>query len=144
MDGQLRPGDEGQVTARLYGLPDVVLQEDEALEFYEGDRRVATGRVVSIKPAKPDADAATHEDPVVFVMRDAFNGAVITRVFHEADGDWQFLTGADVSPDDAQLVHLSHVMALDPTLDEVADLPMGMWAHREGAGQVWHREVDDG
>ena len=139
---QLNPGDEGVVTARLMGLPDGALLEDHHLAFYEGARKVATGYVVSIEYPKKTADRAAG-DPLVFVMRDAFDGAVITSVFHEADGDWQFLTGPAISPDQAQLVHLSHVMSLDPALEELRDLPMGYCAHRDASDRPWQIEVDE-
>jgi hypothetical protein len=139
---ELNPGDEGVVAARLMGLPDGALLEDHHLEFYEGARKVATGYVVSVE--RPGRSASRAEsDPLVFAMRDAFDGAVITSVFHEMDGDWQFLTGPAVSPDQAQLVHLSHVMSLDPTLDELRDLPMGYRAHRDAADQPWQIDVDE-
>ena len=139
---ELYPGNEGVVTARLMGLPDGAVLEDHHLEFYEGARKVATGYVVSVEPPARKATRA-DSDPLVFVMRDAFDGAVITSVFHEADGDWQFLTGPAISPDQAQLVHLSHVMSLDPTLDELRDLPLGYCAHRHGPDHSWEIQVDE-
>ena len=45
---RLYPGEEGSVTARLAGLPDLVLREDEYLEFFEDDTLVATGVVTAI------------------------------------------------------------------------------------------------
>lgn len=138
---QLNPGDEGVVEARLMGLPDGALLSGHRVEFYEGPRKVATGHVVSVQRPAEAIDGG-DSDPLVFVMRNAFDGAVITSVVHEADGDWQFLTGPATSPDQAQLVHLSHVMSLDPALEELRDLPIGHWAHRHAAGEPWQVEVD--
>ena len=93
LDGLLQPGEEARVAVRLDTLPDVVLQEAETVEFYEGDRQVATGSVAAVVPADTQ-----HFQPVqvenVYVMRNALGGAPVVSVFHEKDGDWQFLTGA--------------------------------------------------
>lgn len=139
-DGLVRPGENARVAVRLHGLPDVVLQEEEALDFYDGDRRVATGSVVAIVPA------GTHlfppvEDGPVYVMRDAFDGAPVVSVFHESDGDWQFLTGKP-EPGTALARRMSAVLALDPALHELVGLPRGMWAHRDGPDQPWQFEDD--
>ena len=81
------------------------------------------------------------EDVQVYVMRDAFDGAPVVSVFHESDGDWQFLTGKPV-PGTVQARRLSSVLALDPALRELVGLPRGMWAHRDGRDQPWHIEDD--
>ena len=141
VEGSIPPGGHGSVVMRLFGLPDNALQEEEHLEFYEGSREVAIGHVVSVQPPKA-TDGKAGDGPLVFVMRDAFDGAVITSVFHEEDGDWQFLTGPVATRETAQLVHRSHVLALDPTLSQLDDMPQGMWAHRHGPDQPWHIEPD--
>ena len=140
VNGSIAPGENGSVVVRLFGLHDSTLQEDEYLEFYEGSRRVATGHVVAVQRDKR-TDGAGRGDPLVFVMRDAFEGVPITSVFHEADGDWQFITGEPL-PETATLSHLSHVLALDPTLQELAEMPLGMWAHRHGRDEPWVVEPD--
>jgi hypothetical protein len=139
-DGLVRPGGNARVAVRLDDLPDAVLQESETVEFYEGDRRIAAGSVVSIIPAD-----TRHFPPVadeqVYVMRNAFAGAPITSVFHEKDGDWQFLTGRP-EPGTVQLRRLSLVSSLDPSLRDLVGLPRGMWAHRDGPEQPWQVEAD--
>ena len=139
-DGLVRPGDNARVAVRLHTLPDIVLQEDSAVEFYEGDQRVATGAVVAVVPAD-----TLHFQPVldeqVYVMRNAFDGAPIISVFHEKDGDWQFLTGPP-EPGTVQIRPLTSVTALDPALRELVGLPRGMWAHRDAPDQPWQIEDD--
>jgi hypothetical protein len=81
------------------------------------------------------------EDQLVFVESDAFDGVPIISVFHDEDGDWQFFTTLDPKPENARLVHPSHVLELDPALAEVTDMPLGTWAARHGRGQPWHRGV---
>jgi hypothetical protein len=76
-------------------------------------------------------------DPLVFVMRDVFDGRPILTVYHESDGDWQYLTQGEATPENAQLVHQSHVYELDPSLHELASMPPGTWAVRHHLGAPW-------
>lgn len=68
----------------------------------------------------------------------------ITLVSHEAeDHGWQFLNtgnGAAFDMADAALVCLSNIVKLDPSVQEVADLPPGWQARRTSLGAPWHRE----
>jgi len=68
--------------------------------------------------------------PVLFVCHDS------------DDGTWQFLTGDDVSMADALLVSLESVVAHDPTLAALADLPEGWKATRSHIGAEWVREPE--
>ena len=53
----------------------------------------------------------------------------ILRVFHDDDGDWQFLTG-DQMPEDIKIVALEQLTIKDRTLNEVFDLEYGEEAER--------------
>lgn len=67
-------------------------------------------------------------------------GEPILYVSHDADdGAWQFLTGVDVSSEDAMVVSLQNMVEHDPTLAELADLELGWTATRERLGAPWHR-----
>lgn len=57
----------------------------------------------------------------------------------EEDGAWQFLPASDVSMSDALLVSLESVVKLDPTVAELADLPIGWRATRAHPGAPWVR-----
>lgn len=66
----------------------------------------------------------------------------VLEVSHEDDGEggslWQFHCGnGDYSMDRMQLVRLSTVLSLDPTLFEVADLQCGSTAKRPALGTKW-------
>ena len=87
--------------------------------------------------AGPDAD-----DAVAYVLRSVLAGRTVITVVHDVDGDWQYLTGEDLDPDAAVLVHRSHLHELDPTLREVAGLPRGTWAVRETRGGAWTTGAD--
>lgn len=70
-----------------------------------------------------------------------YSGRPVLLVTHDADdGGWQFLHGDVVSNDDAMIVGLGEVLKLDPTVAEVADLPLGWCAYREFIGGPWTRE----
>jgi hypothetical protein len=79
----------------------------------------------------------------VFVARSVVEiGRPILRVFHEADGDWQFLPGGRVQPNEAMVVALEEVVRIDPAVVEVADLPEGWVATRESPEASWRRDPD--
>ena len=64
----------------------------------------------------------------------------ILLVSHDADDHgWQFIGITEANMEDALLVCLSNVVELDPTVLEVANLPPGWQAIREGAGKPWNR-----
>lgn len=73
--------------------------------------------------------------PVLFVSR--------------AGGDWQMychwknhdFTCADTL-EQLQLVGVAHLLAMDPTLEELADLPVDMGAERTHVGGAWERYED--
>ena len=65
----------------------------------------------------------------------------ILHVSHDdQDGVWQFHTGAQqVSAGDAMIVALSEMVEHDPSICELADLPCGWYAERDGVGTPWRR-----
>ena len=62
----------------------------------------------------------------------------ILRVIHDNDGDWQFLTG-DQMTEDAKLVALEEMTIKDKTLNDVFNLDYGEQAEREYIGGQWTR-----
>ena len=66
-------------------------------------------------------------EPILLVCRDA------------EDGGWQFLTGEIVEVANAMLVGLKHIVEIDPSVVELADLPEGWSATREFVGGPWTR-----
>ena len=84
------------------------------------------------------------DDPVhlgvITVRRVLEEGRPILHVSHDvSDGSWQFLTGDDVDVDEAKLVGLRKIVELDPSLVELADLPLGWEAERSAPGAPWER-----
>jgi len=71
------------------------------------------------------------------IIRD---GEPVLLVSHDADdGGWQFLTGGAFTVADAMLVSLESMVRRDPTLTELADLPLGWQAWRETPAAPWKR-----
>lgn len=68
-----------------------------------------------------------EEQPILWVSHDADDGA------------WQFHTGGIVSVADAMIVLLQNIVNRDPTVSELADLPLGWVAERGAVGAPWRR-----
>lgn len=65
----------------------------------------------------------------------------------ESDGEdgesWQFHCGnGDFSPAQLQMVRLGTILELDPSILELADLPVGYCAKRGALGQPWNYEEE--
>lgn len=83
------------------------------------------------------------EDPLLGVVTTApvLAGAPILMVSHDADdGGWQFLCGTTNDPADGRVVCLEQIVAMDASLHEVSDLPLGWIAFRSALGAEWTRE----
>lgn len=71
-----------------------------------------------------------------------FDHAPILMVTHDAeDHGWQFLNlTIPVTVASSSVVGLGEIVKLDPSLMEIADLPVGWRAKREKIGAKWVRE----
>jgi hypothetical protein len=65
--------------------------------------------------------------PILFVSHDADDGA------------WQFHTGDETPSQDALVVALRSIVKLDPSIEELADLPFGWIASRSSGTAAWTR-----
>jgi hypothetical protein len=74
------------------------------------------------------------------VMRDGWPILLVTR--DADDGAWQFVNGRGdtADTDSALVVDATRITALDPTVAELADLPLGWRAWREAPDKPWTRE----
>ena len=68
------------------------------------------------------------KNPILFVSHD------------EDDHGWQFHDSLDAQDKDARIVCLSHVLELDPSMRDLADLPPGWVAWRRDEHSPWVRE----
>jgi len=65
----------------------------------------------------------------------------ILEVSHEEeDGAWQFHSGQTVTTKDLMIVGLDEIVRLDPSIAELADLPLGWQAQRQSINEPWVRE----
>lgn len=64
--------------------------------------------------------------PVLYVARD------------EDEPCWQFLCGEEHGTEEAMVVSLLEMVRRDPTLAQIADLPVGCRADREAPGDAWN------
>jgi hypothetical protein len=57
----------------------------------------------------------------------------------EEDGAWQFLSSDEFEnfEDVAMIVGLGEIVSIDPSLLEIADMPVGHYAIRETANDKW-------
>jgi hypothetical protein len=104
------------------------------------------GLVISLdcdEDGRMDSDwpFADPKNVAVFNIGSVLRGdAPILHVSHDDDdGGWQFHGGGELSDDDAKLVSLHQVILLDPSLRELADLPLGWMADRDSNAAPWKR-----
>lgn len=70
------------------------------------------------------------------------DGQPILYVTHdEDDGMWPFLSGGPAAMVDAMVLGLSEVHRIDPSVGELADLPIGWIAERSAVREPWHRRA---
>ena len=74
----------------------------------------------------------------VFICSHVFeNEKPILLVCHEG-GDWQFLCGGTHRTDEKpKVVGVGHLVERDPSLNEIADLPLDFEAERSEVGAQW-------
>jgi hypothetical protein len=60
----------------------------------------------------------------------------------EDDGTWQVLCGTTDEPADSRLVEFEKLYAQDPSIGQLADLPLGWKAWRESPDSPWVRAVN--
>jgi hypothetical protein len=62
----------------------------------------------------------------------------ILHIFHDDDGYWQFIGAeTEIKTEDYKIVSLGEIIELDPTVQELADLPYAWEAWRESVGSEW-------
>ena len=70
-------------------------------------------------------------------------GFPIVNVFHDNDGDWQFLGSQnDLTEADARVVSLGEIVEMDASIADILWLPPGTSAWRTEVGAEWTTVVD--
>lgn len=91
-------------------------------------------------------DSWVFDDPpnrAVITTRPVIEGHPIIEVHHDFDGDWQFLCGTTVQPEDGRVACLACIVANEPAVSQLADLPTGWYAWRSAPTQPWTRVQPD-
>jgi hypothetical protein len=107
------------------------------------DQRLSV--VVSLPPGKARLrrrnGCVSRNAPSVFSSRLIMEeGEPILLVFHDDNGDWQFLSSNEENVDEIAFIHLGHVLDVDPSVGVLEDLPSGWKAWRWNVGDDWVRE----
>ena len=75
----------------------------------------------------------------VFTQNQILNqSSPVLYVAHDLDeGCWQFLDGTIVQEADARIVSLKEMLIIDPSIAQLADLPMGWITWRKSSADAW-------
>jgi hypothetical protein len=84
-------------------------------------------------------------DCAVLVTREVLERTEpILRVTHDSDDHgWQFIGSSDGTPENGRVVALHEAVELDPSILQLADLPVGRHAVRDSVKGPWKREAID-
>lgn len=86
----------------------------------------------------------TPVNTVSFTTRFVIDGSrPILEVYHDHDGEWQFLCGTTLNSADLKIVCMGCMLDRDPTLAELSRLPEGWKATRASADESWIKEEDE-
>lgn len=81
-----------------------------------------------------------RNEAVVTVKKIISGDLPILLVAHDAsDGGWQFLTGNEFEMSQAAIVALDEIVHIDPSVQDLANLPEGWEAKRESKDLPWLR-----
>lgn len=65
------------------------------------------------------------------------DGMPILSVTHDHDGTWQFLCGQPHTGADANIISLKQATEIDPSVNELYELPIGVGADRAAKDAEW-------
>jgi hypothetical protein len=75
-----------------------------------------------------------------FTTRQVLQGQPITYVYHNEQGDWQFMSDSKPNVKDARIVCLEDITRLDPSINDIYYLPFGWYAWRNSREEKWVAE----
>lgn len=80
-------------------------------------------------------------DTASFTTRQVLEGShQILEVYHDHEGEWQFLCGTTLDANDLKVVCMGCMVERDPSILLLATLPSGWCAVRETTTSPWHLE----
>ena len=77
------------------------------------------------------------KDLVIFTCSHVLEGQSILHVFHDEDGDWQFLCGKEHTTNDARLIAFEEIYKIDSSIKTLLDLERGKSADRKTINDNW-------
>ena len=88
---------------------------------------------------KGDSHPRFRRDFAVIVCDHVFSGeSPVLLVVRDEETSWQFLCGSDnAASDDCHSIGVAHLLASDPSLAQMAALPVGSCAERASASEPW-------
>ena len=81
-----------------------------------------------------------ERDVRTFTTKQVLEGQPISYVFHNEQGDWQFMSDSKPNAKDARIVCLEDITRLDPTVNDIYFLPFGWYAWRNSKAEKWVTE----
>jgi hypothetical protein len=69
--------------------------------------------------------------------------SVIVSVYHDLEDDWQFMGSEEVTEDDAMVLSMEQIIAIDPTITEILNIGIGYSAHRDSQTDQWRVQKDE-
>jgi len=91
----------------------------------------------------PDFKFREERNVAVFTTRQVLEGLPILRVFHDSNGDWEFLCGTTTDISDMRVVSLEEITKIDSSVNELHELNYGWSAWRESVSDEWQREESE-
>jgi hypothetical protein len=67
----------------------------------------------------------------------------ILHAVHDEDGEWQFIGSSDGTAENGRVITLQEAVELDPSVLQLADMPVGWHALRDSPEHAWRREAID-
>jgi hypothetical protein len=67
----------------------------------------------------------------------------ILHAVHDENGEWQFIGSSDGTVENGRVIALREAVELDPSVLQLADMPVGWHALRDSPERPWTREAID-
>ncbi|BCT93657.1 hypothetical protein LYSHEL_26840 [Lysobacter helvus] len=96
---------------------------------------------VEVHPLSFSSESWPFADPIntlAYASGQVLNGSPILLVFHDHDGEWQFLTGED--REECKIICLGCAFERDAALAGLAAMPIGWMAYRASIDKSWQCE----
>lgn len=99
--------------------------------------------------SKTTSQLDSLKNTAVFTTKNIINKKmIITKVYHDADGSWQFFDDLSTnSNENVMLVAFGQIVQRDSSIIKLLDMPFSHLAHRKSANEEWkidaYKQTDD-